>query len=453
MLFCLSHEEPLCMSCVLTHNRCTLIEIEEAPTRVDPDVRLLTLKSAIASLHKDIKFAKNIIETELLSISINTENCIAKMRIAVRRLNQNFEPRLVQILAEHQKKMIKCKSELIERGDIVEEIQSFCDKIESEHATEKLIATYQLEKWIQDNERNFSKLKKRKDITTINPMFCFEKIESVLLQLEKKSIGNKMEIVRLKKIKSFDIAPDRKPNFIRGCAILPNDEFCCTDDNERLVIITSTGLQRNLPLPCKPIDVKYAGGEKIAITLRENKSVAIFDRSLNEKSTLYLEEIKFKEIASIQGLACDGTHIFVCVGSYGVLKLDCLGNIRNKIRIQNEMNMQYVASCNDKLFYTKWDENKVYCSDQKGNVLWEFQDDIIKATTGIAADEHGNVYVTGSYSDNVIVISKDGLYGTEIIDHAENIHRPYAIDYSVSSKQLLVCSSSGHAVLYSVEKI
>jgi DNA-binding beta-propeller fold protein YncE len=69
----------------------------------------------------------------------------------------------------------------------------------------------------------------------------------------------------------------------------------------------------------------------------------------------------------------------------------------------------YVATSEDKLYYTNINTHTVTCCDLHGTTQWEFKDKcVLRYPYGISVDNDGNVYVVGYDTKNVVVISPDG---------------------------------------------
>jgi DNA-binding beta-propeller fold protein YncE len=112
----------------------------------------------------------------------------------------------------------------------------------------------------------------------------------------------------------------------------------------------------------------------------------------------------------------------------------------------------YVTSFNDRLYYTNSERNEVECCDINGTILWTFTDtSVLKAPRSIDVDEYGNVYVVGTDSVNVIVISPDGKEHRQLLSKADRLDDPRALHYDRQTRQLLVANAARSAFSYSVD--
>lgn len=61
-----------------------------------------------------------------------------------------------------------------------------------------------------------------------------------------------------------------------------------------------------------------------------------------------------------------------------------------------------------KLFCSNAKEDNVNCYDLGGNKLWLYKSDLLKSPGGIACDYHGNVFVVGTATKNLVLIAENG---------------------------------------------
>lgn len=114
----------------------------------------------------------------------------------------------------------------------------------------------------------------------------------------------------------------------------------------------------------------------------------------------------------------------------------------------------YIATTDDKLFVTDLEKNLLYCCDFTGLVLWEFEDKKLEWPMGVTTDNDGNVYVVGSSSHNVLVISPDGKHHRELLNESNGLKDPIGIHYDKTNDCLLVCNKEGgDAFLLEIENL
>jgi DNA-binding beta-propeller fold protein YncE len=68
----------------------------------------------------------------------------------------------------------------------------------------------------------------------------------------------------------------------------------------------------------------------------------------------------------------------------------------------------YITSDNNYTYHSNTHTNSVVCYDFNGVKKWCYRNDLLKEPKGITVDSNSNIYVAGSKSNNVVVISPDG---------------------------------------------
>jgi sugar lactone lactonase YvrE len=131
-------------------------------------------------------------------------------------------------------------------------------------------------------------------------------------------------------------------------------------------------------------------------------------------------------------------------------------NLRDKSKSNiinsNMTGVYYVATFEDKLYYTNSETNTVTCCDLHDTTQWEFKDDrVLQGPDGISVDNNGNVYTVGFISNNVVVISPDGQRHRQLLSSKDGLSYPHVLDYDRSTNKLLIVNSSS-AVLFNVTK-
>lgn len=111
----------------------------------------------------------------------------------------------------------------------------------------------------------------------------------------------------------------------------------------------------------------------------------------------------------------------------------------------------YVAVRGDNIYYTNKDNNSVTCYDIHGNLKWTFKDSTnLQYPQGISVDGNGNVYVAGTNTNTVVVISPDGKRCRTILSSHDGLSIPRALHFKPTSNKLLVANERKFALLYDV---
>ena len=113
----------------------------------------------------------------------------------------------------------------------------------------------------------------------------------------------------------------------------------------------------------------------------------------------------------------------------------------------------YVATSEDKLYYTTWETHTVACCDLHGKTQWVFKDtSVLQGPRGISVDNDGNMYVVGYKSNTVVVISPDGQRHRQLLSSKDGLVNPTVLDYDKATNRLLVVNESESGFLFEVTR-
>ena len=173
--------------------------------------------------------------------------------------------------------------------------------------------------------------------------------------------------------------------------------------------------------------------------------------------------IELVDLSTGKTLKCINTNT-TCSGitsTNGMLVFCSVGKGLRKLDLKDERIVEIVnftadiwsriTSFDDRLYYTDSKLNEILCCDIKGTICWKFADtSVLKAPRSIVVDDYGNVYVVGTNSTNVIVISPDGKEH-RTLSTADRFDKPMALYYDRQTRQLLVANTKTSAFIYSVD--
>ncbi|VDI35474.1 Hypothetical predicted protein [Mytilus galloprovincialis] len=86
------------------------------------------------------------------------------------------------------------------------------------------------------------------------------------------------------------------------------------------------------------------------------------------------------------------------------------------------------------------DLTSIYCCSLDRKIIWMFTNDEFQKLSGVTTDDEGNVYVTYSKTNNVVVVSDDGQHHRELVTESDGFDEPWGIYFDKQENILLVCN-------------
>jgi hypothetical protein len=194
--------------------------------------------------------------------------------------------------------------------------------------------------------------------------------------------------------------------WIVGCDILPDGKLVFTDqEGKRLLMFSNNGNYEKdiVRFSGKPFEVSYTGEHIVAVTIWDKHEV-VFVNVITNTITNTVDV----------GYECWGTDFNMNRLAIRVMQrptpshivyLDDKGKLIDRVNIPGE-NSTNISLRDDIIKCTDWKTNTIYCYTLTGQEMWAFKDEhVLQAPRGIVLDKNRNIYVAGSQTNNVVVLS------------------------------------------------
>ncbi|XP_071151295.1 tripartite motif-containing protein 2-like [Mytilus edulis] len=171
---------------------------------------------------------------------------------------------------------------------------------------------------------------------------------------------------------------------------------------DKVNLLTPDGkLLKKLPIPSKAWSVTQINQDTIALTYPTEIAIKIFNME-NETVTKVITLDK-----DCWGLSSSDDSLVVGLSDDEIRIIDLDGNTLKSIQVKCKSDLKYLVYCNDRVIYSDYFGEAVYCVDQSGQQIWQYKQDL-SGPRGLCTDTNGNIIVADYNSHRIIVISKDG---------------------------------------------
>ncbi|CAG2210621.1 TRIM2_3 [Mytilus edulis] len=202
-------------------------------------------------------------------------------------------------------------------------------------------------------------------------------------------------------------------------------------------LLTSDGkLQKQLPIPGGAYSVTQINQNTIAITYPNETAIKIFNME-NETVTKVITLDK-----ECYGLSFSNGSLAVGLSDDEIRIIDLEGNTLKSIQVESKSALYNLVYCNDRVIYSDYDGNAVYCYDESGKQIWRYTQDLSRPR-GLCTDTYGNIIVVDYNSNRIIVISKDGQNSKVLISEEDGLKNPRCICFKHNESSGFICDING----------
>ncbi|XP_052080361.1 uncharacterized protein LOC127718397 [Mytilus californianus] len=481
--YCVAHELPICLKCIIEHQKCNVIPIDEITNNAKTSGHFQDLETRLMDLLQNIDIIKKDRKANLASIEETKGRHLTEIQKIRTKINEHLDKLEKEIIQDLEKKECQCTtsiqkilSSVKQNENLITEYQTNLQSIK-QHASDlqTFLVMKNIEMKIFENEEYLQSLIETKQIEQVDLVVEVDPgVNSILKSL--KNVGSiaikttssnirlnrekdkqaQLQVTPKKNINDWNLILQKKITTggknIRGCCMSVNSEYFFTDHYLRktLSVIASDGTFKfNMFLdPSCGFDITFIDDTTIAITSGGSfKQIGIY--IIDNESR---KKIKFISLPRRSwGITRDHNSLFVCVEGQGIYKVNTVDYATSHVIRSNLSGCSCVSVFNGKIYYTDKDGNSVVCCDRDGSCVWTFRDTLVlKTPRGITVDNDGNVFVVGETSSNVVIISNDGKHHRQILTNKDGLRAPSAIFFDKQTRTLLVANNKETAFLYNV---
>ncbi|XP_061190729.1 E3 ubiquitin-protein ligase TRIM45-like, partial [Saccostrea echinata] len=449
-LFCNDHEKLCCTMCVSTeHRKCESVDtVEIAASNLRESGKLGGLLNDVRNLEKKLigskaRQEKNVTEIEDTVDDI-TEKAEKEFNTIVDHLEKLKNELLqdISVIGKQNKEKLRKSIEIVADG--VQCSKSCGDKIERaivKGGDVELLMEYYSARATQDQmncfhfkEKNISILENRSELLKqIKDLKSLSQIET--LEFEPDVFPGYEKELSLKR--------EFSPSNVNICSgtFLSNGSFivanhlsnggCNIYDNGLTCIKTIAGLS-------DPFAAAEYGTE-LFITCLGTKSIKVFS------SSDYSEKRSIKLNIDVYGITCRNGVFYLACGDK-IIKIDSSGERLKEYKTGKRV-VHLLGLNRVNLIYSNKEKHTVTAINEEGDALWEYKASNLKLPYGLERDSDDNIFVAGTESENIHILSYTG----EAIRIFDCVQKPIFLAINKQMQVYYVCSEYKKIKVYELK--
>ncbi|XP_052093242.1 uncharacterized protein LOC127729461 [Mytilus californianus] len=472
-LYCPNHLMPCCDECISTsHSKCTGIKslasvvektkIEKSKESVEKDINSITyfLDKMVNSKSENIK------RGEQQHDSIN--EFVIKIRNGINKHLDHLEKKLWKeadtVWSQEKSKLTSLITEIEDKQKTLKEMLENLNMV-TEHTTklQSFLGVHQIEQKVHQCQQYVEDMKDSERVSEVDiQVEQNDEIEKIFSELQSlKSLG------KVKVVSKTELVFERETNVKRevesyeqcnlnnmtmnidtkteiGKKMVISDIICLMDGRFIVVewrqtvnlLFPDGKFQKQLPILGNAMNVTQINQDTIAITFPDERMIRIFSME-NEEVT---DGIKLNK--ECRGISFYNNTLHVGLSYDEVRIIDLKGNTLKSIQVESKAFLYYLVYCNDRIIYSDYVDNVVYCVDGSGKQIWRYTQDLSRPE-GLCTDTYGNIIVADCDSDRIIVISKDGKDSKVLVSKENGLKNPKCICFNNNDFKGFICGEKG----------
>ena len=164
--------------------------------------------------------------------------------------------------------------------------------------------------------------------------------------------------------------------------------------------------------------------EEIFVTAGISEYIEVYSSQFQKLKTIPIHY-------TVCGITSLGENLYV-TSPYKILEIDNTGIMKSHT-VNTKAHLHIISTKNNLIVYSVWKKNEVVAMDATGRTKWKYKNQNLESPHGLDVDSRDRIYVAGTASNNVHVLSNDG----ELIRVIENIYKP--VFFKVNESERVVC--------------
>ncbi|CAC5368915.1 unnamed protein product [Mytilus coruscus] len=244
------------------------------------------------------------------------------------------------------------------------------------------------------------------------------------------------------------LQPSNEDFDIKGCSIIGEKLLFTDKRNKRIIIHNGAGNHiEDISLSSEPFDIVALDDDSVAVSFGRNKYIEKININTKAVTKIHLD-------GNCWGLSYDGKYLYAVIEGHGiyVVVVTLAGELIKRIPVSSEFDQtEYITTHGTNVYFSVFIPKNLVSMNLNGNIQWQFQKNIFNQPRGVTSDIHGNIFVTGFSSHNVVVVENNGRDCSELLNKGSGLHYPTLIYFDKTKHRLLVSNlNDGFSYLYNI---
>lgn len=180
--------------------------------------------------------------------------------------------------------------------------------------------------------------------------------------------------------------------------------------------------------------------EEIFVINTDSNTVHVF--SSKDFQSLRIFQVNY----SIWGITCLRENLYIACLKH-ILRIDKMGQLLQKYDVDGNNSIHIPTTKSGLIVYSDWKLGTVTAMNDEGREIWKYHAFDLKRPRELDVDSNDNIYIAGSKSNNIHVLSSSGMRVRVI----ENIPSPVFCKINEDEDIMCVCSGKGNIKLYQLQ--
>ncbi|XP_071145661.1 uncharacterized protein [Mytilus edulis] len=295
----------------------------------------------------------------------------------------------------------------------VHQYQQYVDGLENNDITKEFNIMMKQNEEMEKILSNIESLESLGEIAVVQSDKTVNREKSVYKKAQVKSHGQSNINNATMNIETEKIEMNMK-KYITDIICLRDGRCILVEQYGKVNILDSDGkLQKQLPVSGKAWSATEIKQDIIAITYPREQSIKIFNMG-DGNITKFITFDK-----QCWGLSFSNNSLAVGLSTANEIRIiDLEGRTLKSTEVPCESTLDHLVYKNDRVVYSDYNGNAVYCIDGSGKQIWQYTQGL-EGPKGLCTDSHGNVIVAECKADRIILISKDGQESKVLISEED----------------------------------